>query len=158
MRKLNKILFGFFCFLMIIGFGCTSTHTRYSEFKNLPVSGWASENPIVFNLDSVKWDNNENLDLTIRHDDHYPYKNLWIYIDYINKTGEVHRSRLECKLSDIYGNWQGKGFGSTYEYNIQLQPPFNLRDIKEIILWQGLSNKRINGLINIGLSSYTNKN
>ncbi|MDD2960868.1 MAG: gliding motility lipoprotein GldH [Muribaculaceae bacterium] len=148
--KIN-FLFGSLIILSCLGDSCSSKHTYYSDFIDIPKSGWLANEPITFDIaDSLNYDGLNVL--TIRHDNFYNYRNLWLFIDYIAINKEIKRDTLELKLADIYGNWYGNGFGSTYEFNIYLKPLFKANQLKRIVVWQAMRDDTLSNIINIGLA------
>lgn len=91
------------------------------------------------------------LSVVIRHDIRYPYKNLWLYIDYIDNTGKIRRQKVHADIADDNGNWYGRGFGALYEYSILLNPPIDVHNLKNLVVWQGMDVTQIIGLTNVGI-------
>lgn len=139
--------------LLCLG-ACAPKHSTYSEFRKIDTTqGWQKNTPCNFTIqypDSTA--SNYNLTLTIRHDNFYPYRNLWVYIDYIKDTHLVERDKIECTLSDDYGRWSSKGFGSSYEYTKTLKPIVNDKEYSHIVIWQGMKNDTITHILDIGIT------
>ena len=92
---------------------CSSNNDEFSSFKEVNGSGWVFNNPLVFvpeHQDSII---SGPLLLTVRHNDSYPFANLWLVI-----SDDTHTDTLNIKMADIYGNWAGKGLGSTKEITL----------------------------------------
>lgn len=134
---------------------CEYAGTCYNDFKTIPDGKWLAGEPVEFaNLpfDSIATGQN-TLKLNIRHDNNYPYRNLWLFIDYIDDKKNRHTDTVEYQLSDIYGKWDSRGFGSVYEFSAPIKPNgTDLNQIKSIVVWQGMRCDTLTGISEIGIS------
>ena len=153
MQKTSKnclyILLSLFCLA-----SCKYSDNYFSDFRSIPEEGWIAAEPLSFDtgeLDSLYIDNSKLL-LTIRHDNDYPYRNLWMFVDYISRDGEVKTDTVECKMADVYGNWYGDGFGSTYEFVKELQPKSDMKRLSRLVVWQAMRDDTVPGISDVGIA------
>lgn len=94
---------------------CSPGHNDFNSFTDVPEQGWAYGDTIKFATDTIDSISIGNLQVSIRHDNSYLYRNLWLEICYIS-NGRVTRDTVNMELADIYGRWLGKGFGASYQF------------------------------------------
>lgn len=67
--------------------------------------------------------------LTVRHTDSYPYRNLWLEVSQrllaADSTVSIVRDTLNIEMCDIYGQWNGSGFGDSYQLTVSLPHPLD---------------------------------
>lgn len=105
--------------LLCLG-ACSSGHNDYSNFTDLPADGWAYGDAVTFMPDSADSVARGTLSIELRHNNSYPYSNLWLEICY-KSDGLLHRDTVNLTLADVYGRWHGQGFGASYQFS----RPFN---------------------------------
>lgn len=99
---------------------CSPGHNDFNSFINLPHHGWAYGDTVYFENDTVDSISTRSVEVAIRHDNSYLYRNLWLEICYINNKGVVLKDTVNMELADIYGRWHGKGFGASYQFVVRL--------------------------------------
>lgn len=103
--------------LSLIATACGDLDSRWCAYSDPSPKGWAYGDTLTFATgelpDSVM---SGTLLLAVSHNNDYPYSNLWLEVTQTDSRGHVRRDTLNCVLSDIYGHWQGRGFGTTYQY------------------------------------------
>ncbi|MCH5245925.1 MAG: gliding motility lipoprotein GldH [Muribaculaceae bacterium] len=95
---------------------CYPGHNDFNSFENLPADGWAYGDTISFvtdTLDSIPLTG--TLEIAIRHNNLYPYRNLWLEISY-PLNGKTNTDTVNMELADVYGRWHGNGFGASYQF------------------------------------------
>lgn len=155
-NRLNITYHIFIIFLICLG-GCSPKHSSYSDFKAIPQTGWISKVPLHFNPEYGDSVAEYNIYLAIRHDNYYPYRNLWLFIDYISNDTVIHRDTVECMLADEYGSWHGSGFGTSYQFEKMIKPGIKPPFAKHIVVWQGMRDDTIKHIENIGITITKNE-
>lgn len=134
---------------------CNISDSRINQFHSLPENQWIVGEPVLFlnmPFDSVMAPS-DSLTIYLRHLNNYPYRNLWLFIDYISNDNSVYTDTVEFVLADIYGKWQSKGFGALYEYSAHIAPSkTNIRDVKGISVWHGMRCDTLVGVSELGIS------
>ncbi|MCH5215998.1 MAG: gliding motility lipoprotein GldH [Muribaculaceae bacterium] len=142
--------------ICIISFyACNISDSKTIDFQTIPNCEWSSNEPIHFYdliPDSVITES-RTLSLNLRHSNYYPYRNLWLFIDYVDRENVIHTDTVEFTLADIYGNWYSSGFGALYEFSSPLKPSkINIRDIKSISVWHAMRCDTLIGISEIGIT------
>lgn len=106
------------CLLLAIFVSACNQNTVFSKYTTLPEDGWNKNNKLSFNID-VK-DNNSlnNVYLTVRHADSYPFSNLFLFLNTTYPNGKHSIDTLECLLANPKGEWIGDGAGDIFDNKI----------------------------------------
>lgn len=110
--------------LLVICAAC-SKGVVFSKYETLPENGWSTANKLKF---EVNIDDNQGLNnvfLTVRHADAYPYSNLFVFLTTEYPDGKIVKDTLECLLANQKGEWKGDGAGDLWDDKIPLKK--NLR-------------------------------
>jgi gliding motility-associated lipoprotein GldH len=144
--KLNCWILVFLCF-----FSCSEKEV-FSEFYSVENGSWDREKPAVFEINVNDTLSRYNLDLVVRNNDDYPFRNLWLFIDRENPDGTMVSDSLNIELADVYGKWYGKGM-SLYSLSVScgsdLQFPHSGNYVYNIR--QGMRENPVKGISDIGL-------
>lgn len=97
----------------------------YSKYETLPEEGWKIENKLSYEVDIEDASSFNNVFLTVRHADSYPYSNLFVFLTTTYPNGKITVDTLECILANKKGEWQGDGAGEIWDNKIPLKQ--NLR-------------------------------
>ncbi len=97
----------------------------YSKYETLPEEGWKTENKLSYEVDIEDASSFNNVFLTVRHADSYPYSNLFVFLTTTYPNGKITVDTLECILANKKGEWQGDGAGEIWDNKIPLKQ--NLR-------------------------------
>ncbi|MDE6651853.1 MAG: gliding motility lipoprotein GldH [Paramuribaculum sp.] len=113
----------------------------YSGFEDIDPDGWAYGDTISFTTDSCI---SSGMIIALRHNDSYPYKNIWIEI-----SDSAHIDSVNIELCDIYGRWYGKGIGASYQ--IAAPVPFDITPNTRLNIRHILRVDTVKGIEQIGL-------
>lgn len=99
---------------------CSYNHNDYSCFTDIdPVEGWDYARTLVYMPEPADSIAEGMLLFYVRHSNDYPYSNLWIEVESQQPLPDGHvAARLDTfciELADIYGNWHGKGRGTSFQ-------------------------------------------
>jgi gliding motility-associated lipoprotein GldH len=97
----------------------------FSKYETLPEEGWKTENKLSYEVDIKDVNSLNNVFLTVRHADSYPYSNLFVFLTTTYPNGKITIDTLECVLANKKGEWQGDGAGEIWDNKIPLKQ--NLR-------------------------------
>ncbi|MFG6381890.1 MAG: gliding motility lipoprotein GldH [Muribaculum sp.] len=115
---MNKLLGVYMILLFSIGLGaCSSRQNDYSEFCNLPPAGWVYDDTLRFITDIADSVASGTLTVAVRHNNNYPYSNLWLELTRRSGVDKISRDTVNLQLADIYGRWYGNGFGASYQFS-----------------------------------------
>lgn len=129
----------------------------HARFIHLPVEGWQRTLPLSFVPEYDDSTTVYDLELAVRHDISYPYRNLLIVVDIIAEDSTVNRRSLDLPLSDEYGNWTGGGFGSLYQKQVHLLSDVKPSQANTVIVWQAMCDT-LTGVDHVGVIVRPTKN
>ncbi len=131
--------------------GCGQHRRDYSGWQNLPTEGWAYTDTVVLHpLDRTLPDNDSvahgRVKIALRHDNDYPYSNIWLELSYFSVDGRQRRDTVKMVLADVYGRWLGSGISSGYQIettacegvDVDLTRPLYLRHILRVDTLRGV--------------------
>lgn len=140
--------------VMIAGFlavGCSERHEEFSAFGRVDSRGWAYGDTVSVmpvDLDSVRA---KRLEIAVRHTNDYPYRNLWLELSY--SVGRLTvRDTVQLLLADVYGRWQGQGFGPSYQMSRRLRSRFVIPDSTVISLRHIMRVDTLPGIEQVGIT------
>lgn len=107
-------------FLTLLLSACSTEGGDWGNSQTIPETGWAYQDTLFFQTDTLGKANSGPLSLAIAHTDSYPYSNLWLEVSGSDKSGLHYRDTLEIELCDVYGNWHGKKLGTYYQLSTPL--------------------------------------
>ena len=136
----------FLCFA-----ACNGGTGRYSSFADLPAEGWAYVDSITVRPCGVTAQAN-TMTVAVRHNDGYPYRNIWIEVCYPDCKGTVCRDTLNIELADTYGRWLATGFGDTRQIGRQLPGAVNIADSSYVRIRHIMRLDTLHGIEQIGVT------
>lgn len=116
------------CTLAVALTACDRHLNDYSCFHNIPADGWGYYHHLLFDVvptDSVV---TGKLDMVVRHDNDYPFSNLYVEVITESPHGPTRCDTLSVELADVYGNWLGSGPGTSFQRSVTLNPHFTVTD------------------------------
>lgn len=126
-------------------YGCESK-VFYSDFREVPAEGWQREVPMSFVLPDSAGMATADLTLNLRHDNNYPYRNLWLVVDYVGDNRVLDSDTVNMELCDKFGNWHGSGIGKLFQFSKTLKQSLPVGKVQKVVLWQDM---RVDTLIHI---------
>lgn len=93
---------------------CVTSPNDYSSFVDMPKSGWEYVDTVFFLPQAADSVYSGALSVAVRHNNNYPYSNLWLEVTH-RTPGEVFRDTVDLNLANVYGRWEGRGFGPLYQ-------------------------------------------
>ena len=149
----NTLLF--ILFTLCLG-ACTPGHNDYSDFKNIDPKGWAYADSLNFKVD-IDSASTGNLSLALRHDNNYGYSNLWLEVSHRIDSTTVDRDTLNITLADIYGRWNGKGIGTSFQIETIVSTDYQLAKDDSIQVRHIMRIDTLEGISQIGLLFRSNE-
>ena len=138
-----------FIFLLFITLFACNNGVVYKKDVKIPSSIWNMDNIIKFDTQIDDINIPYNLFLSIRHTQHYPARNLWLFITITSPEGNMQKDTFECMLADKKYKWVGKGMGDIYdakilyhdtitfpshgEYTFEIQQGMRMKDLPHIM-------------------------
>ncbi len=136
---------------------CTS-RTVYSEFQDVPHSGWAADSAFSFTFDITDTLSAYDLLIHVRHTQQYPYQNMWLFVEGVTPTGSG-TDTIEFYLADQRGQWLGNGWGNLREMPVLYMHnvTFPASGSYTCRISQGMRDETLRGINDIGLTIETIK-
>lgn len=80
----------------------------------MPEEGWAYEAPLDFSPQLHDDEMTGDIAVVIRHTNLYPYSNIYVELT-VTDTVATRCDTFNITLADPYGNWQGRGIGTSFQ-------------------------------------------
>lgn len=145
---------------------CACTGGRHSDFASLePAKGWAYTDTLIFTtMDTTRQDLDKyekrphpmTAYVAIRHNDSYPYANLWLEATYTDSKGQPRIDTLNMRLADEFGRWQGKGFGTSYQIEVSLGSRVRADSMSTVRIRHIMRVDTLRGIDRVGINLYKN--
>jgi len=124
----------------------------FSEFHSFPKSEWNQGEIARFEVDVTDISLHYDIFLEIRNRNDYPFRNIWLFIDYQTPNGNLRSDTLHTELADIYGKWYGTGISLyTYSFPYELNRQYSDTGKYVYSIRQGMRENPLNGISDIGL-------
>jgi gliding motility-associated lipoprotein GldH len=141
----------FFC-LSASSFSCSQTTFFYDQYQ-IVEGVWDKEKELYFtyNIDDISA--HYNFHIHVRHNNLYPYQNLWLFCAEEQPLGPVQRDTIEYMLADDFGKWHGAGI-SIFHLSIPVRTGHTFTHAGQytFCIRQGMRDSRLRGIEEIGLT------
>ncbi len=142
-RGYGAVLLGFLMALESCG-----SKMVYESAHNLPASLWHKDSVLIF--EPLISDTSEvlNIGLTLDHNNHFPYSNLWLFIRVKGPDGMQQVDTMEYFLAGPDGEWMGKGSDSRrrlywlYKAGVKMRYP----GVYSFEIHQGMRDESLRGV------------
>lgn len=103
---------------VLLGTGC-GTDAFFAETQPLdPDDGWTVQDVAEFEWQVTDTLAKYDFFIDLRHDQRYPFSNIYLFVDFTFPNGRTLRDTLACDLADERGRWLGTGFGNMVDHRI----------------------------------------
>ena len=136
----------------ICGICISCTRTVYYEKYQTVDTQWDKNKEYFFIYEIDDNSVSYNLSLEIRHNNLYPYQNLWLFCTE-EQPGEVFvRDTIECILADDFGKWVGSGI-SIYHLSVPVRTKYTFSQTGQYTfnIRQGMRDNLLRGIEQIGV-------
>ncbi|MFT5336802.1 MAG: gliding motility-associated lipoprotein GldH [Sphingobacteriales bacterium] len=99
--------------VLIAGLTSCGPKPLVSEFKEFEGQSWNLQDSLVCFFDVADSIAGNDFFVFVRNTEDYPYKNLFLYVDYTFPDRELSDT-IALLLSDRLGRWKGSGLGGVY--------------------------------------------
>ena len=138
---------------MLLLYASCGTQTVYDESLTIPEEAWASTLPARFDVEVDDTLTYNTLYLKISNTVNYKYRNIYFFVTVLLPNGQVARDTVNCDLANNYGEWYGKGMGSTktlqFPYRTQFLFPYT--GLYKFYIEQAMRDDTLQGIKAIGL-------
>ena len=152
LQLVKKHIFSVYLVLTILITSCNQ-NTVYTKYTTIPEDGWSKSNKLSFDIDIQ--DNNalNNVYLTVRHADSYPFSNLFLFLNTTYPNGKHSIDTLECILANPKGEWLGDGTGDIFDNKILVKKNVRFPEIGKYTFTfeQGMRNNPLPLIMDFGM-------
>lgn len=93
--------------------------TVYHTFRSVPLSGWARQDTLSFDVSIDDTLSLYELYVEVRHRNDYPYSNLALLLSYTTPASSCClMDTLQLNMADERGVWYGKGWSDLYLHTV----------------------------------------
>ena len=124
----------------------------FSEFRSFPNAEWDKQQAIRFEAPVHDVSVPYHVNIELRHNNHYPFRNIWLFVEYQTPSGSMRMDTLDTYLADVYGKWYGRGI-SLYSCSFGYQENVQYPDTGTYVytIRQGMRADVLKGISDIGL-------
>ena len=125
----------------------------FNEVEKIPEGKWNKNNIIEYNVPVRDTLNGYDIQIQLRNDFKYNYRNIWMFIETSAPNGNVLRDTVEFFLANQSGKWLGKGLGNVnemvldYKKNIR----FPVSGIYHFKIEQAMRTDELESIMDVGL-------
>jgi gliding motility-associated lipoprotein GldH len=144
--------------LSAYSFSSCTTSPFYQNQTAISGAKWGAEFQPEFELEITDTAAQYRAFLLLRHDEAYPFSNIWVRINVQGPVDSVFTQgeRIEKTLADSEGKWLARGIGGILEHKIPLQknefPELNKKGIYKIRIEQIMRTNPLPSILNIGIN------
>jgi gliding motility-associated lipoprotein GldH len=150
MRKYG-LKYGLFLSAVLALFACSHKEVFF-EFHSIKNAVWDRSDKAVFEVDIKNNAMPLDVSLEIRSNNDYPFRNIWLFVDFKTPGGNSRTDTISVDLADIYGKWYGKGI-NLHSLSIPYETHFLFPDTGtyRYTIRQGMWENLLIGISDIGL-------
>jgi gliding motility-associated lipoprotein GldH len=151
MKRISKI-----CIpgvLLVLAFTACNLDSVYEKSVDISKGDWSKNQVIKFEIPVTDTINGNDMYFSIRNNNEYPYKNLFLFITTLSPKGISKKDTLEITLADDRGKWSGRGFGGIWSN----EPVFK-KDVRfpsagtyTIEVVQAMRDQLLKGILDVGI-------
>lgn len=114
--------------IIVLAINLNSCETnKYLQFHNFD-SGWGNSQVMEFNFQGEKQNDIKNIDFILRHNNNYPFANIFLISELVTSNKKIQIDTLEFKLADSSGKWLGATKISLVEHKLPYKTNFILKE------------------------------
>ncbi|MEA1885816.1 MAG: gliding motility lipoprotein GldH [Bacteroidota bacterium] len=125
----------------------------YSDSEKIPAYTWNAANIVTFEVPVEDTTSAFDINLIIRTDNSYPYRNLFLFIKTTSPDKMIIKDTVEYLLADEKGNWYGSGLGDVNDLYVPFKTNvrFPAEGIYSFSIQHGMRDKDLDGVTDIGI-------
>lgn len=132
--------------------GCTRG-VVYSGFKDVSPVAWNKDSSVTFTFHVTDTVQPYNVLLNVRHQDNYPYQNMWLFLTTTDPSGTQMSDTIEFYLADERGKWLGNGLNGHVSMPVLYEQNYLFADTGtySLSIRHGMRTDELRGVSQIGL-------
>ena len=152
MKAFNNLFFPvlicslFFC-------GCNRKNIAFLEYHHIPDQNWNDNHTLNFSPIINDANSPYNLWIELRHNNDYPYQNIWFFVSILQKDSVLKTDTLQYMLADDFGKWQGRGYNTFYQQSLIYKNLYQFSDTGkfDIRVQHAMRDSRLKGVEDVGI-------
>jgi gliding motility-associated lipoprotein GldH len=150
MKQKNSALYLILLTVLILVASC-NLDKIFEKKESIQGGKWDKKQVVSFDINVKDTINGYDIFFTIRNNNDYRYKNLFLFVNTISPNGFNKLDTIELTLADDRGKWLGHGIGGintiekTYKQNVRFPVSGNYK----VDLVQGMRNDILEGLMDV---------
>lgn len=114
--------------------------------------GWSASDVKTFAFDVTDTLTQHEFFIDLRHDQTYPFSNLYLFVDFSFPNGRTRRDTVLCELADERGVWYGTGSGPVVDHRIGFltATAFPISGAYEIEVAHAMRRDPLPGVLDVG--------
>lgn len=125
----------------------------FSDFKDVSPLGWDKDSAVTFTFRVTDTVQPYNVLLHLRHQDNYPYQNMWLFLTSADPQGTVTSDTIEFYLADDRGRWLGNGRNGHVSMPVLYEQNYQFADTGaySLSVRHGMRKERLRGVCQVGM-------
>jgi gliding motility-associated lipoprotein GldH len=148
----KRLVIGSLSLILLLSFFSCSHKEVFFDFHSVVDASWARADTAVFEVNITDAAIPYDIFVEIRHNEHYPFSNIWLFVNVETPERSVRTDTIGVDLADVYGKWYGKGF-SLHNFSIPYEKSFLFPHpgVYTFSICQGMRDNPLKGVSDIGL-------
>lgn len=125
----------------------------FEENLTIKDNNWSSEQPLQFKATIKDSLAAHNVYINIRNASHYPFSNIFLFLNTTFPDGQIDRDTLEIMLATPEGKWMGDGLGDIWDNRVLFKRNVSFPQTGEYIfqLTQAMRLDPLPGIMDAGM-------
>ncbi|MFM9008571.1 MAG: gliding motility lipoprotein GldH [Bacteroidota bacterium] len=107
-----------FALLSLTAFVACDRSALFDEYQEIPGNAWQADKPLVFTVQIPDTTTGHNVYINLRNASHYPFSNIFLFLNTRFPDGQIDRDTLEIMLASPEGQWLGDGLGDIWDNRV----------------------------------------
>lgn len=150
---MQRALTGLLAMMLALAFASCETDVIYTHYTHAAIGGWEKNEPLLFDVDSMKVGGTYSMTLGMRISDAYPFRNLHMVVEQtIYPSKQVITDTVTCNVVDRRGTMLGHGV-SLYQYDLPIRKrTYQDGDSLHIKVRHNMKREILPGIADVGIT------
>ena len=104
--------------LMMVLLSSCDSNRIFEENVKIKDNSWSSADVIILRPDIPDTVSGYNVYINLRNASHYPFSNIFLFLNTVFPDGKIDRDTLEIMLAGPDGKWLGSGLGDIWDNRV----------------------------------------
>lgn len=104
--------------VLVVFFTSCDRNRVFEENISIPDNRWLSDKPVVLQMNITDTVLPHNVYINLRNASHYPFSNIFLFLNTTFPDGRRDRDTLEIMLAGPDGKWLGDGLGDIWDNRV----------------------------------------